>query len=98
VPATELPGQIAAGLGLLRIDYIKMDIEGSEREALRGARQTLRRFRPRLMLDSYHRRDDMAVLPALVRQANPEYSMICGPCEPFADDRSLLVPPVRYYQ
>jgi len=97
VPVTTID-KLVETLGLPRVDYIKMDIEGSEREALQGARETLRRFRPRLMLDSYHRRDDMAVLPPLVRQANPQYSMICGPCEPFADDHSLLVPHVTYYQ
>ena len=97
VPVTTIDNLVAA-LGLPRVDYIKMDIEGAEREALQGARETLRQHRPRLMLDSYHRRDDMAVLPPLVRQGNPQYSMICGPCEPFAEDRSLLVPHVTFYQ
>jgi FkbM family methyltransferase len=40
---------ILAGLGIGKIDYIKIDIEGAEREALKGARQTLRRWRPVLM-------------------------------------------------
>ncbi len=97
VPVTTVDKLVAA-LGLPRVDYIKMDIEGAEREALQGASETLRRFQPRLMLDSYHRRDDMFVLPPLIRQANSLYAMICGPCEPFADDRSLLVPHVTYYE
>lgn len=37
-----------------RVDFIKMDIEGAEEPALRGAARTLRRFRPRLSLASYH--------------------------------------------
>ena len=47
-----------------------MDIEGAERQALRGALATLRRDRPRLMIDSYHRPDDLAVLPPLIRTAH----------------------------
>lgn len=97
VPVTTID-KLVAELALSRVDYIKMDIEGAEREALAGARRTLARFRPRLMLDSYHRRDDMDVLPPLVKELNPSYVMTCGPCEPFADDRSLLVPHVTYYK
>src|SRR5262249_32097121 len=67
------------------------DIEGAEREALRGATQTLARFFPELMLDSYHRPDDMQVLPPIIRQANPRYAMICGPCE------ETFTPHVTYY-
>lgn len=42
---------LAAELGLQRVDWIKMDIEGGEVEALRGARHTLERFRPRLFIE-----------------------------------------------
>ena len=83
--------QVTQLLHLPRVDFIKMDIEGAEREALRGASRTLARDFPRLMLDSYHRLDDMQVLPAIIRQANPHYSIHCGPCE------ETLTPHVTYY-
>jgi FkbM family methyltransferase len=35
-----------------RIDFIKLDIEGSELDALRGARQTLDRFRPTIVAET----------------------------------------------
>lgn len=73
--------RIVADLRLSRIDYIKMDIEGAEREALQGAQETLRKYRPRLMLDAYHLPDDMTVLPRLIRLAHREYVATCGPCE-----------------
>ena len=37
-----------------KIDFIKMDVEGSETAALRGAEQTLRRWRPKLEICLYH--------------------------------------------
>jgi FkbM family methyltransferase len=65
-------------LRLPAVNFIKMDIEGSEREALKGAQATLRRSKPRLMLDAYHRPDDPEVLPALLRQARGDYQTSCG--------------------
>jgi len=64
---------IVAQFKLDRVDFIKMDLEGSERHALEGAQQTLRRFKPRMAICSYHLADDPVVLPALVRKAQPTY-------------------------
>lgn len=41
------------------VDCIKMDVEGAEREALCGARQTIRRCRPVLFVSAYHRSEDL---------------------------------------
>jgi len=40
---------------LQRVDYIKMDIEGAEELALRGAQRILSQFKPRLTISSYHK-------------------------------------------
>src|SRR4029077_8595826 len=42
---------VVAALGLDRLDFIKADIEGWEGRLLHGGADTLRRFRPRLMLE-----------------------------------------------
>jgi len=41
-----------------RVDFIKMDVEGCELDALRGAEESLKRWRPRLAISIYHRLDD----------------------------------------
>lgn len=46
-----------------RVDFIKMDIEGAETEALVGAQETIRRFRPKLAISVYHSLDDFAAIP-----------------------------------
>lgn len=80
VPATTLDA-IVRDYGLERVDYLKMDIEGAERQALAGGMGLLKRFRPRVMLEAYHLADDHVVLPRMLRQAHGDYREVCGPCE-----------------
>lgn len=54
--------------------FIKMDIEGSELMALRGAAQTIRTYRPKLAVCIYHKPTDIVELPKVIDQLNPEYS------------------------
>ncbi|MBL8213389.1 MAG: FkbM family methyltransferase [Bryobacterales bacterium] len=66
--------------GVTKLDFVKMDIEGAERHALAGARQTLAKFKPRLMLDAYHLTDDDEVLPKLITSIHPQYQQFCAVC------------------
>jgi hypothetical protein len=52
-----------------------MDIEGAERHALAGGRDTLRRSQPRMAICIYHAPDDREVIPRVVLAANPRYQL-----------------------
>ncbi len=72
--------KLVAEFGLDRVDFIKMDIEGAEAPALEGAAATLKRWKPRLALASYHKPDDGVVLPATVDRLADGYRHRCSSC------------------
>ncbi|HYN06414.1 MAG TPA: FkbM family methyltransferase [Vicinamibacterales bacterium] len=62
-------------LKLDRVDFLKFDIEGAERHALDGARKTLARFGPDMVVSVYHLPDDPQVIQKIVAAANPAYNL-----------------------
>ncbi len=58
-----------------RVDFIKYDVEGAEREALLGSRDVIRRDAPALLVSVYHRSGDLFELPRLVHELNPAYRL-----------------------
>jgi FkbM family methyltransferase len=68
---------LVRNLGLPRLDFIKMDIEGAEQNALAGAKETLARWRPRLAISVYHLPEDPARIPEIVRAATQNYTWAC---------------------
>jgi FkbM family methyltransferase len=85
----------ASELKLEKVNFIKMDIEGAEREALAGASGILAKYHPRMMIDSYHLPDDMQVLPKIIHEAWPGYAQVCGGCEV---DQGQMRPHVTFYE
>lgn len=58
-----------------RVTFIKMDVEGSELESLKGAEQTIRRDKPKLAICIYHKAEDMYQLPLYIKELVPEYRL-----------------------
>ncbi|HEX7182980.1 MAG TPA: FkbM family methyltransferase [Thermoanaerobaculia bacterium] len=86
-PATSVGGTGAATVRSLAIDdlierksvprvgFIKMDIEGAELDALRGAERTIRAQRPRLAVTLYHRLGDFVTIPRFLNELELGYRL-----------------------
>lgn len=83
VPVTAIDS-IVRDLQLSRVDYLKMDVEGSELKALDGARETIERFRPRCCIATEHTEDlyenTEAVIDAMKRYG---YDYTCTEAHPY---------------
>ena len=53
--------------------FIKLDIEGAELEALKGAAETIKRNRPKLAVCLYHKPGDLFEIPLFLKSLVPEY-------------------------
>lgn len=59
--------------------YVKMDVEGSELDALAGARRILQEHTPALAICAYHRVDHLWRIPLLIREQSEEYRFFLRP-------------------
>jgi len=57
------------------VTFIKMDLEGFEQRALRGAERLLRECRPRMAITAYHYADDLLDLWKLFEELAPDYDL-----------------------
>ena len=94
VPVTTVD-HLVQELNLPKVDYIKMDIEGSEPRALIGAHGTLVKWKPRLSIASYHEPDHPKRIPQIIHEARPDYQIQCGPC---AEASGAIRPDVLYFR
>lgn len=53
--------------------FVKMDIEGAEVEALKGACQTIKKHKPDLAISVYHRIEHLWEIPLLLKSLNNNY-------------------------
>ena len=58
-----------------RVTFIKMDIEGSEMQALEGAEEVIKRDKPKLAICLYHKEGDIIDLSLKVLDFVPEYKL-----------------------
>jgi FkbM family methyltransferase len=68
VPMVTL-SKLACDLNLERVDFIKMDIEGAEIQAVEGGLPVLMKHHPKLAITTYHRSFDYQALHALITAA-----------------------------
>lgn len=84
--------------GLDRVDFIKMDIEGAELEALRGAKGVLKRFKPKLAIAVYHDFKDFWTIPQYLEQLNLGYRFYLRHFTIHAEETVLFAGPQAWSQ
>lgn len=57
---------------------IKLDVEGAELQALRGAEQVIRTGKPKLLISLYHVAEDLWQLPLLIQSYRDDYTFHIG--------------------
>lgn len=55
--------------------FIKMDVEGAELDALKGAKETISRNKPKLAICIYHYHRDFVEIPKWIHSLVPEYKL-----------------------
>ena len=55
--------------------FIKMDIEGSEKEALDGLNKTIKKYSPKLAICIYHFQSDFWEVPLKIKEIDPTYNL-----------------------
>lgn len=58
-----------------KITFIKMDLEGWEMHALRGAEQIIKKKKPKLAIAVYHAAKDFREIPNYLLSLNPDYKI-----------------------
>ena len=62
-------------LKIPKINFIKMDIEGQEINALKGAYETIKKFKPKLAICVYHKPEHFYEIPLYIKSIVPEYKI-----------------------
>lgn len=58
-----------------KVDFIKMDIEGAEQDAIQGAKNTIKKYHPILAICIYHKAQDWYKVPQMVLDIEKEYTV-----------------------
>lgn len=72
---TQSIDDFVAANSVARVDFIKMDIEGAEPDALIGAEKTIRKHRPQLAISVYHDLRHFASIPRWIADLNLGYRL-----------------------
>jgi len=76
------------------LDLIKFDIEGAEMEGLLGGAESIKRFRPNLVISLYHKLEHYFEIPIYLKSILPDYRFKLSLTHPFGVGTLLFaIPP-----
>ncbi len=75
---------------LKKVDFVKMDIEGAELAALRGAAETIKKHRPKLAISLYHKIEDFIAIPQYLQSLCSSYDFYLDHYTIFASETVLF--------
>jgi FkbM family methyltransferase len=87
-------------LNLARVDFIKLDIENAEANALRGAKWTMAHFRPRVAVALENSKTRIAYgheVSGVMQEAFAGYRYVCGACTNPEDSERILPEILHFY-
>ena len=58
-----------------KITFIKMDVEGEEVAAIKGAEKTIKNQKPKMLISAYHRTEDLFAIPEKVLAIRDDYKL-----------------------
>lgn len=58
-----------------KVDYVKIDVEGTERQAIDGCKNAISDYRPAMRIALYHKSADIFEIPLLIHSICPSYKM-----------------------
>ncbi len=56
-------------------NIVKFDVEGSEKEAIEGAKGLIEKYAPKLMISVYHKTDDFIDIPLMIHELRSDYKL-----------------------
>jgi len=72
-----------------RVTFIKLDIEGAELEALKGAKDIIQKYRPKLAICVYHKKEDYWEIPYYIKELVPDYKLYLRHYSNYSDETVL---------
>jgi FkbM family methyltransferase len=82
--------EMVSQLNIRKIDFIKMDIEGAESFALKGAIETIRKHKPKLAIAIYHSLNDFVSIPRFIYDLNLGYKLYLAHCSIHEEETILF--------
>lgn len=61
---------------IAKVDYIKLDVEGSELDALKGAYKTISMFKPKMAISVYHNQEDLWTIAHYIKSIRSDYKFM----------------------